>query len=106
MEEEGQGYYSVIWITDRTLKLIRKVKNKPENKDEEEMRLKEEEYMSRRVSAANIARTKVKITQTKFHNFRTLLAYRLSMGEVFLNSISIISALRFPPYLQSEALRL
>ena len=28
-------------------------------KDEEEMRLKEEEYMSRRVSAANIARTKV-----------------------------------------------
>ena len=29
-------------------------------KDEEEMRLKEEEFLSRRVSAANIARTKVK----------------------------------------------
>ena len=34
-------------------------------KDEEEMRLKEEEYMSRRVSAANIARTKVRFYRIK-----------------------------------------
>ena len=43
-------------------------------KDEEEMRLKEEEYMSRRVSAANIARTKV--------TFRNNIISRVSTGHL------------------------